>query len=262
MPARSRPRPDSALPRPPIGQNAPVQQRFLLWLAASALFVPLVLWSDGTGAPRQIALSLCTAAFLLLVVRASGVERPLVLTAIVVATAGECVLSLGWGLYRYHFALLPLYVPVGHGLFFTLAAWSARQEFFRRLEPRFSRAVLWCGSLGAIASLLAWNDVWGAIWWMVAAGLLLRSKNRLLLSLCFVYTLALEWLGTSLGNWQWMPVVPGLGIPCANPPSGVGVLYVVLDLLTVAICSLEWRWLPFVSRQRTIFAGGELTGSE
>jgi hypothetical protein len=217
-----------------------VQQRFLLWLAASALFVPLILWSDGPGWIRQMALAVCTAAFLWLLVRASSVEVPLVITAILVATAGEGILSLGWGLYRYRFALLPLYVPAGHGLFFTLAAWSSRQEALRRHEQRVYRAVLACGSLAAIASLLVWNDQWGLIWWLLAAALLMRSKSRLLLSLCFVYTVALEWLGTSIGNWRWMPTVPGLGLRCANPPSGVGVLYIVLDLVTVAIFTLRW----------------------
>ena len=230
MPFRSRP--DQAECR--------VQQRFLVWLAASALFVPVILWGDGTGWIRQLSLAACTAAFLWLLARASSVEVPLVLTAILVATAGECILSLGWGLYRYRFALLPLYVPAGHGLFFTLAAWSSRQEALQRHEQRVYGAVLAGGSLAAIASLLVWNDQWGLIWWLLAAALLMRSKNRLLLSLCFVYTFALEWLGTSIGNWRWMPTVPGLGLRCANPPSGVGVLYIVLDLVTVAIFTSRW----------------------
>lgn len=224
-----------------IGQNVRVQQRFLRSVTASAVFIPLILLSDGAGWFRQLSLALCTAAFLWLLVRASSIGIPLVLTAILVATAGECILSIAWGLYRYRFALLPLYVPVGHGVFFTLAAWSAQQQVFVRNAQRIYRGVLAGGSLAAMASLVVWKDQWGMIWWLLAAALLMRSRNRLLLSLCFVYTFALEWLGTSIGNWRWLPVVPGLGFRCANPPSGVGVLYVVLDLVTMALCTWRWR---------------------
>ena len=162
-----------------------MQQRFLCWLAASALFVPLILCTDGPGAVRQLTLAACTAGFLWLLVRASRVEVPLVLIAILVATAGECVLSLGWGLYRYPYPLLPLYVPVGHGLFFTLAAWSSRQPAMQKREQQVYRWVLLSGSAAAAASLLLANDQWGLLWWLLAALLLMRSKTRLLLSLCF-----------------------------------------------------------------------------
>ena len=211
--------------------------------------MPFILCSDGPGAVRQLTLAACTAGFLWLLVRASRIEVPLVLIAILVATAGECVLSLGWGLYRYHYVLLPLYVPVGHGLFFTLAAWSSRQPAMQRREQQIYRAVLLSGSVAAAGSLLLANDQWGLLWWLLAALLLMRSRTRLLLSLCFVYTYVLEWLGTSLGNWRWMPLVPGLGLSCANPPSGVGVLYVVLDLVTVSIWTslLALRSVPATS---------------
>ena len=40
-------------------------------------------------------------------------------------------------------------------------------------------------------------------------------------------------------GWQWAAVVPGLGLHSANPPSGVGVLYILLDLFTVGV-SADW----------------------
>lgn len=232
-----------------------MQQRFLLWLAASTLFVPLILSSDGPGAVRQVTLAAATAGFLSLLVRASRVEVTLVIIAILVATVGECVLSIGWGLYRYHYALLPFYVPVGHGVFFTLAAWSSRQPAMQRRERQIYRWVLLGGSAAAAGSLLFANDQWGLLWWLLAATLLMRSRNRLLLSLCFLYTYALEWLGTSMGNWRWMPLVPGLGLRCANPPSGVGVLYVVLDLITVWIWSSLFALHP-ADTSRSVLSHG------
>src|SRR5206468_2055510 len=83
--------------------------------------------------------------------------------------------------------------------------------------------------------LFAWNDVWGLLWWLAALALIRQSRNQLLLATCFCYTIVLEWVGTAIGNWHWNAVVPGLGLHSANPPAGVGILYILLDLVTVAI---------------------------
>ncbi|HVT42976.1 MAG TPA: hypothetical protein VMT00_01160 [Thermoanaerobaculia bacterium] len=207
------------------------------FLAATAIFMPLLLLSDRSGLFAQLLLGLATAGFVWLFARGSGVEPRQILCAIVVATIGECVLSLGWGLYSYRHALIPLYVPPGHGLFYLLAAVSARQQLFRNREVSITRGVLISGSLIALVSLMLFRDSWGLLWWIGALLLIRRSENRLLLSACFVYTMILEWLGTAIGNWQWAAVVPYVGLHSANPPAGVGILYILLDLITVALSS-------------------------
>ena len=214
----------------------PVHPRFLRLVAAAALFIPALLLADRPGLPAQLALGLATAAFLFLAVRSSPVETRQVVAAILIATTGEVVLSLGWGLYTYRNALIPLYVPFGHGVFYLLAAESARQPWLQQRAKGITRGVLLAGSAIAAVSFAFFDDQWGLIWWVLAAALLARSANQLLLSACFVYTILLEWLGTAIGNWQWAAVVPGLGLHSANPPSGVGVLYILLDLFTVGAC--------------------------
>ncbi|HXG59727.1 MAG TPA: hypothetical protein VNL91_11955 [Thermoanaerobaculia bacterium] len=203
----------------------------------AALFVPAVLLCESPALPVQMALGLATAGFLFLFLRDSPVPPMQVLTAIVVATLGECVLSLGWGLYHYRDALLPLYVPPGHGLFYALAAEAATLERLRRNETAIARTVLVCGTAVALASAFFVRDQWGLIWWVLAALLIARSRSQLLLSICFVLTMALELLGTAIGNWRWVPEVPLAGLTSANPPSGVGIVYVLLDMITVAICA-------------------------
>jgi hypothetical protein len=84
-------------------------------------------------------------------------------------------------------------------------------------------------------SLVAFRDAWGFLWWLGALALMWRSKNRLLLSACFAYTILLEWAGTAIGNWQWFADVPLVRMHSANPPAGVGILYILLDLIVVAI---------------------------
>ncbi|MCU1246783.1 MAG: hypothetical protein JWN02_2693, partial [Acidobacteria bacterium] len=59
----------------------------------------------------------------------------------------------------------------------------------------------------------------------------------------------LEWLGTALGNWRWASVVPFVGLRSANPPAGVGILYILLDLLVVAASSaIGPALVPMTSR--------------
>ncbi|MBI2212829.1 MAG: hypothetical protein HYU52_04210 [Acidobacteria bacterium] len=211
-----------------------MSRTLLSLLAASAVFVPAILIADGEGLARQLTLGLLTAAMVWLVARRAAIDTKQILVAIAVATTGEVILSVGLELYDYRFATIPFYVPPGHGLFYALAAATARERWLQARGKAIVRGVLLVGSATAIAGLTAAGDAWGALWWIVAAVLIGRSRNGLLLSVCCSYTMILEWLGTSMGNWVWAPEV--LGLRSGNPPSGVGILYVVLDLVTVAIC--------------------------
>ena len=215
--------------------------RFVRFVAASAIFMAAVLLIDAPGLAMQSALGIATAAFVWFFARESPIDGRQIVCAVVVATIGEVVLSLGWGLYSYRNALIPLYVPPGHGLFYLLAAETAVQSRIRERERVITRGVMIVGSLIAVASVVVFRDAWGFLWWVGALALMARSKSRLLLSACFVYTILLEWAGTAIGNWRWEAIVPGLGLRSANPPAGVGILYILLDLIVVAITT---RLLP------------------
>jgi hypothetical protein len=168
------------------------------------------------------------------------------------------VLSLGWGLYSYQHALIPLYVPPGHGLFYALAFATSRQRALLDRERLIARAVLAFGTLTAIVSLAVHGESWGFLWWVGAMALIAISRNQLMLSACFAYTIVLEWFGTANGNWLWTAVVPGLGLRSANPPAGVGILYIVLDLVVVAITARFFT----ADRPATARASSELLPAE
>jgi len=212
-------------------------RRFLVFVLASAAFMTLVLFADRDGLVPQLVLGGATALFLFYFTRRSSVDPRQILCAIAVASAGEVVLSLGWRLYSYKHFLIPLYVPPGHGLFYLLAAETSRQQAIRVHEQTIARLTLAGGTLIAIISLVGARDAWGFLWWLGALALVYFSRNRLLLSACFIYTILLEWLGTALGNWQWAAVVPYVGLRSANPPAGVGILYILLDLIVVGLSS-------------------------
>jgi hypothetical protein len=215
--------------------------RYVRFVIASVFFMAAVLLLDAPGLAMQATLGLATAAFVWFFVRRSPVDGRQIVCAIVVATLGEVVLSLGWGLYSYRNFLIPLYVPPGHGLFYLLAAESALQERIRERAPAIARGVMIAGSLIAAVSLVAFRDAWGFLWWLGALALMWKSRNRLLLSACFVYTILLEWAGTAIGNWVWAAEVPFVRLHSANPPAGVGILYILLDLIVVAITT---RFMP------------------
>ena len=202
-----------------------LRSRFSAVLCASSIFIATVLLLDGIVS--HVILGIATAIFLWAVVRTSPVDGRHVLIAIAVATAGEVVLSLGWGLYTYKHALIPFYVPPGHGLFYLLAAEGALWKP-RWLQPRL---IIAGGCILAVFTLIVFNDSWGFLWWLGTLALIMRSRNRMMLSACFVYTLGLEWVGTAIGNWHWTADVPFVGLHSANPPSGVGILYVLLDII-------------------------------
>lgn len=223
-----------------------MQRAFVAFVIASAVFMGAVLLVDRDGLLAQASLGLATAAFLWFFARRLNVEPRLIVTAIVVASIGEVVLSLGWGLYSYQHALIPLYVPPGHGLFYTLAAATAQQRWMQQRARTITRGVMFGGTAIALASLVAFRDTWGFLWWLAALALITRSRNQLLLSACFVYTILLEWAGTAIGNWRWEPVVPFVGLTSANPPAGVGLLYILLDLIVCS--SVSWG----LSRMRTV----------
>jgi len=212
-----------------------MESRFLKFVIASAVFMTVLLALDRDGLPQQLALATATALFLWYFARSSEVRFGQIVCCIIVATVGEVVLSLGWGLYSYRHAVIPFYVPPGHGLFYTLAAETARQHAVRMRAIAITRWTLIAGSLIAIVSLVLRHDVWGFLWWLGAMALIYVSKNRLLLSACFIYTIILEWVGTAMGNWTWAADVPFLRLHSANPPAGVGILYILLDLIVVAI---------------------------
>jgi len=214
-----------------------MERRFVAFVAATAVFIPCLLLVDRDGFAAQAAFGAITAAFLWSFARSSRVPRVNILLAVLVATLGEMFLSLVWGLYSYKHFLIPLYVPPGHGLFYTLAADTALQERLRQRAREIVRTVLAIGTAIALVSLVGFGDTWGFLWWLLVLALIRTSRNRLLLVSCFVYTIYLEWVGTAIGNWRWTPTVPWVGLHSANPPAGVGILYILLDLIVVTVAA-------------------------
>jgi hypothetical protein len=179
------------------------------------------------------------AAWLLLAalwLRSDERMRPALIACLVFATAGEAMLSLGWGLYRYRLDNIPLFVPPGHVLLFFLGT--------RIAERLPERGEWWIAALALpMVALFAWTgrDTLGPLLFALFLACMLASPSRRLYATMFVLSLAMEIYGTWMGNWVWSARVPGLGLTADNPPLTAGAFYCVLDLLVVCTMSLPRR---------------------
>ena len=165
-------------------------------------------------------------------------QRPALLACLVYATAGEVFLSLVWGLYDYRLGNIPLFVPPGHVLLFTLGT---------RLADRLEDGAEWW--IAALALPLvagfAWSgrDTLGPLLFALFVACMALSPSRKLYATMLVASLAMELWGTWLGNWTWRREVPWLGLVTDNPPLAAGAFYATLDLLVVSTVA-AWRRQP------------------
>jgi len=209
------------------------------WLHAYLLtYTPLLLLADSRiaalwqqwalGALTFVALYLCT-------LKAPREQRAQVWVCVVVATGFEIFGSLIWGVYRYRLHNVPLFVPPGHGLVYLFGLLAAGTPIVQRHGRRVAYFILGGAGLWAALGLTllpAINgrfDVQGALCLPVFAWFILRSPRWALFAGIFIATGALEIVGTSLGNWYWMPVAPWTHIPSGNPPSVIVGGYCVID---------------------------------
>jgi hypothetical protein len=211
------------------------------------------LWADGhLDRWAQDLVSVVTWILLAVVFMAVVAdERRQLVVVVVVATCFEILFSIVWGLYRYRYGNLPLYVPPGHGLVYLLAL---RLSQFRALSrSRIRTAGLVTAAVSTWVAMAAiWGQprdivglcllpilllcLWGRSRWSVYAG-------------AFIATTVLELVGTSFGNWHWAASVPGLGVSQGNPPAAIAAGYCLLDATVLFLCALPFlQRFPFASR--------------
>ncbi len=156
------------------------------------------------------------------------------MAVVAIATLGEILGSLVWGLYGYRLENLPAFVPPGHGLVY-LAGLSLATILARRSNALLAAAALAAAIWGiAGITILPAPDVSGSIGCAFLIGVLVWARRPVYAGV-FMIVVALELYGTALGTWTWQPTVPGLGLSQGNPPSGVASGYVVFDVLALTL---------------------------
>jgi hypothetical protein len=225
------------------------------WLQAYLLaftFVGLYADSRVTALWQQYVLGgLSFAALYLAALKAPREQRLQVWICVVVATGYEVFGSLIWGIYRYRFHNLPLYVPAGHGIVYLFGLLAAGTPIVRSQGRRVAYVALAAATTWAALGLTVFPlvtgrvDVQGALWLPYLAWFLLRSPRWPVFAAIFLIVSELEICGTSFGNWYWMPNAPWTHLPSGNPPSVVAGGYCVIDgSVLVAV-----RVLAFLKRR-------------
>lgn len=205
-------------------------------------FLVVTAWTVGglvvdrhVGHTGQLFLGVFTAGVLagLLALHPNTV-RIQTLAVVGIATLGEILGSLVWGLYGYRLENLPAFVPPGHGLVF-LAGLSLATLLARRANALLLAAGAVAATWGiAGVTVLPARDVAGTIGCACLIGVLVLARRPVYAGV-FMVVVALELYGTALGTWTWQPAVPGIGVSQGNPPSGVASGYVVFDVLALTL---------------------------
>ena len=213
------------------------------------------LWADRyVGLPGQLGLGVLTwFAFLCATRPLAARERLQAMLVVGVATMGEVVGSLIWGLYSYRLHNLPAFVPPGHGLVYVGGVSLAAAAVAR---PRFligaATAALAVWGLAGI-TILPRPDVVGAFGCLVLIIVLLKTENAVYAGVFFMVA-ALELYGTAIGTWTWSASVPVLGLSAGNPPSGAASGYVLFDVTALLLAPKVVQLLRGLGRGRPSLA--------
>ena len=164
-------------------------------------------------------------------------QRIEMLTVVAFATPMELFFSEVWLIYEYQRDLMPLFVPAGHYFLFDLG-----RIFADKLKENLALPVLlplvpivfygaWTGGDTSAVFLLA----------LVLVCIRLGPQPRLYAAMVWA-ALAMEIVGTSLGNWTWASEVPWTGLTAWNPPLLVGSFYCLGDVLVnLAVVKFEGK---------------------
>lgn len=189
-------------------------------------------------------------------------ERSRVAVVVVVATIGEIIASVIWGIYTYRHDNLPLFVPPGHGMVY-LAGLRISQMRWPAVNPRrfiwVAAIALWTWGVIGLSGVLGRHDVAGAMGCLVLTAFFIWGRGRRVYAGVFFAVAVLEIYGTAIGTWYWKPEIPGTGIANGNPPSGIASGYALFD---IAALTFGAALATFAGRFRRGSRAGRLAESE
>ena len=158
-------------------------------------------------------------------------ERKASFACLAIATVGEMVLSLGWGLYTVPPGQYPALRAAGTCPDAAARCRSARAACPIRWRSRYSAAPPSIPLRVALRDSIRWRAVLVVLLLVLAVSF---PHHRRLYASTFLLSLALELYGTWLGNWTWAHAVPKLRLVTTNPPALAGVFYATLDACVLA----------------------------
>ena len=211
-----------------------MSQRVWLYIVT----IVMGLWVSATGAGGILQYSIaewpvniwCWIIFTFIFITAERKERIEMLTVIALATPMELFFSEVWLIYEYQRDFMPLFVPAGHYFLFDLGRRGATQ-----IKENTATTILLPFIPLVAYGVYTGGDTSGLILLLLVFIFIKLGPQPRLYAVMVWAALAMEILGTSLGNWTWASEVPWTGLTAWNPPLLVGVFYCFGDLL-VNLC--------------------------
>ncbi len=153
-------------------------------------------------------------------------ERIEMITVLAFATPLELFFSEVWNIYEYQRGLMPLFVPAGHYFLFDLGRIMANE-----MKQSLALPILIPFIPMVAYGVYDGSDTSGLILlFLVLIFTRFGPQPRLYAAMAWA-ALAMEIVGTQLGNWAWANEVPWTGLTAWNPPLLVGAFYCFGDLL-------------------------------
>ncbi|MBX2865766.1 MAG: hypothetical protein KTR27_19615 [Leptolyngbyaceae cyanobacterium MAG.088] len=182
--------------------------------------------------------------FMLLLFGLRPEQRLMAMIFVPFSAIGECIFSLVFGLYIYRLEMVPLYVPFGHGVLFSMGLLVAEltiiQRYETQLKPLFIS--LYCLLFGG--AILFLHDSLSIIFGLVFLWVLRRKGYQTMYFIMGLLVLFVELTGTHWGCWAWTPHPFGQAwLHATNPPVGAFACYVLADL---GVMKLARQWKPLL----------------
>ena len=153
-------------------------------------------------------------------------ERIEMITVLAFATPMELFFSEVWNIYEYQRGLMPLFVPAGHYFLFDLGRIMAH-----KMKQSLAIPILIPFIPMVAYGVYDGSDTSGPILLVLVLMFTKFGPQPRLYSSMAWAALAMEIVGTQLGNWTWANEVPWTGLTAWNPPLLVGAFYCFGDLL-------------------------------
>ncbi|MDJ0799810.1 MAG: hypothetical protein QNJ51_23895 [Calothrix sp. MO_167.B12] len=224
-------------------------------------FPILVIFVLGLDSPQmsakvfegQYLVDILTVGYFFLLLFALRPDRRIMAMIFVpFALIGEFIFSLVFEMYSYRLGEVPIYVPFGHAILFSVGVLISELSFVSKYEkqmrPVFSS--LYVILLSAVVVLF--QDTLSVIFAVVFLWVLRRKGYQTLYFIMGFLVLYVELLGTAWGCWAWNTHPFNIfWLQTINPPIGAFVCYILADLGVMKITRYLQPRLGLMGTQET-----------